>query len=280
MATNSQKRLNLTIAKTIRYLEKVSDQPSAKNVHKFRTHSRRVETVLRELVSGSPRNQQKLVKQLGRLRRKAGRIRDLNVQIAALRNLKMPQAAEQKADLMRRLLEELAEREQHIRRLADKDVVREIRKRLKRAAADSVLPSDQELLLIATQKIEQLGRDDAALTEETLHGYRVAGKKARYLAELVANAEAQQFIQQLKRMQDVLGEWHDWWQLAAKAENHSGKVEKTPLTSILQNVTRAKFRQALAEIAETRSALLQKPEALSPRKPARTADRPQASAVA
>ncbi len=279
MATTAQKRLNLTIAKTIRYLEKVSDQPSAKNVHKFRTHSRRVETVLRELVSDSPRSQEKVVKQLGRLRKKAGRIRDLNVQIAALRNLKMPQAAAQKAELMRVLLEELAKREEQIGRLADKEVVREIRKRLKRAATDSVLPSDEELLLIATQKIEQLGRGEA-LTEETLHGYRVAGKKARYLAELVASSEAQQIIQQLKRMQDVLGEWHDWWQLAAKAENHLGSVEKTPLTAVLQNVTRAKFRQALAEVAETRNALLQKSEALSPRKPARASDHYHATAVA
>ena len=61
------------------------------NVHKFRTSSRRVEVLVADLADNRSRNDKKLLKLLGRLRKKAGRVRDLDVQSAALRSLKIPQ---------------------------------------------------------------------------------------------------------------------------------------------------------------------------------------------
>src|SRR3954463_13259700 len=119
MPANPKQRIRSTINRTSRLLVKLSAQPSAENVHRFRTHSRRIETILQELVPDPSRNQKKLLKQLGRLRKKAGRIRDLNIQIAAVRNLKMPQAAEQKAKLLRLLVAERSRREEQISRQAN-----------------------------------------------------------------------------------------------------------------------------------------------------------------
>jgi CHAD domain-containing protein len=270
MSANPKQRIRSTINRTSRLLVKLSAQSSAENVHKFRTHSRRVETILQELVSDSSRNETKLLKQLVQLRKKAGKIRDLDVQIAALRNLKLSQTGGRKAELLRSLSDELSEREEQIAQLLDKKTVRQIQKRLARAASELELPPAEELLQLATHKLEQLEIGDTVPSEKTLHHYRIVGKRARYIAELAGDTpDAQRFIDQLKRMQDLLGEWHDWLQLSLKSEHSLGGSKTSSMSATLQNITRAKFRQALAAITETRAALLnQKAQARKPPKPA------------
>jgi hypothetical protein len=59
----------------------------------------------------------------------------------------------------------------------------------------------------------------------------------------------------LNHMQDVIGDWHDWVQLADKAEELFGGVQDSALVSALRNITRAKFRQAVNTLTETRAAL-------------------------
>jgi len=238
------------------------------NVHGFRTSSRRVEALLGELVPDPGRNEQKLLKLLARLRKKAGRVRDLDVQVAALRTLRIPQEPARKSQLMRTLLEERSRREKKLVRAFDKDTVREARKRLKRAAGDLNIPKDSDPLAIALQQLAQLGSDHAPLTEETLHRYRIEGKRVRYLAELAGkNATAQRVIEQLKRMQDLIGDWHDWLRLAQRAEEVLGGAQDSALVAALQNVTRATFRHAVGALSETRAAL-------SGKRPTSTVSRP------
>ena len=59
-------------------------------------------------------------------------------------------------------------------------------------------------------------------------------------------------------MQDVIGDWHDWVQLAERAEKLFGGVQESALVAVLRNVTRAKFRQAVNTLTETRAALAAK----------------------
>jgi hypothetical protein len=74
-------------------------------------------------------------------------------------------------------------------------------------------------------------------------------------------------------MQDVLGDWHDWLQLAQKTQQHFGGIEESPLSAALHNITRAKFRQALDVLGETRTALKGKLEFPPAHKPARAASK-------
>jgi CHAD domain-containing protein len=114
-------------------------------------------------------------------------------------------------------------------------------------------------------KLAQLGRDHALLSEKTLHQYRIIGKRARYIAELAnQNAEATRIVEQLKHMQDVIGDWHDWLKLTQKAEALFGGIRDSALVAMLRNVTQAKFRQSVGAVAETRAAFSsQKREAAS-----------------
>lgn len=239
-----------------RQLSKLAARPSPESVHKFRTSSRRVEVLLTDLAEKRSGNDKKLLKLLGRLRKKAGRVRDLDVQCSALRSLKIPQEPGRKAQLMRTVGEERAKREKKLAKALDKKVVAEVRKRLKRTASRFEIPENADPLLLAVQKLNQLEVDQGAVTEKTLHQFRIAGKRARYIVELAGkSAEAARLIAQLNHMQDVIGDWHDWLQLSQRAEKLFGGVQDSALVSALRNVTRAKFRQAVNTLTETRTAL-------------------------
>ena len=249
----------VTFRKLSRQLSKLAGKLSPENVHKFRTSSRRVEVLVSDLSERRSGNDKKLLKLLARLRKKAGRVRDLDVQSAALRSLKIPEQPVRKARLMRTLAEERSQREKRLTKSLDKKTVAEVRKRLKRTSASLELPKNADPLALARQKLNALEVDPGAITEKTLHQFRIAGKRARYIAELASkDAEASRLIGLLNHMQDVIGDWHDWVQLAERAEKLFGSVQESPLVAVLRNVTRAKFRQAVNTLAETRAALAPK----------------------
>lgn len=245
-----------TFRKLAKQMSKVAGKPAPENVHKFRTSSRRVEVLVSDLAKSRSGNDKKLLKLLGRLRKKAGRVRDLDVQSGALRSLKIPQEPGRKSQLMRTLAEERAKREKKLAKSLDKQTVAEVRKRLKRTAGSLEIPRNANPLSLARQKLNDLEVDQGTVTERTLHQFRIAGKRARYVAELAGkDPEATRLIALLNRMQDVIGDWHDWVQLADKAEKLFGGVQDSALVSALSNITRAKFRQAVNTLAETRTAL-------------------------
>jgi len=206
-----------------RQLSKLRTKTAPKSVHKFRTYSRRVETLVGELAREQSRNDKKLLKVLARLRKKAGRVRDLDVQIASLRSLKISQEPRRKSQLLRHLSEDRAKREKKLATNFDKQTVRELRKRLKRAASQLEIPQGTEPLSVALRQVDALGRDDAPLTEKVLHQYRIAGKRARYIAELAGdNPQARSVVEQLKHKQDVIGDWHESLKLTERAEGRVG----------------------------------------------------------
>ena len=264
-----------TFRKLGRQLAKLARKPAPESVHKFRTSSRRVEVLLSDFAETRSGNDKKLLNLLHRLRKKAGRVRDLDVQSAALRSLKIPQEPGRKSQLMRTLAELRAQREKKLVKSLDKQTVAEVRKRLKRAAASLEIPQNAQPLSLARRRLNQLQVDHGSVTEKTLHRFRIAGKRARYIAELAGNdTEATRLIALLNHMQDVIGDWHDWVQLAERAEKLFGGVQDSALVAALRNVTRAKFRQAVITLTETRAALAgRKPVLATPpgREPSRQA---------
>lgn len=259
------KNTRLTFRKLGRQASKVAVKPAPDNVHKFRTSSRRVEVLVADLADKRSSNDKKLLKVLGRLRKKAGRVRDLDVQSAALRSLKIPQEPARKSQLMRTLAEDRAKREKKLVNALDKKTMAELRKRLKRTAASLEIPKNADPLNIARRKVAALELDQGSITERTLHQFRIAGKRARYIAELAGrNQEATRLVALLNHMQDVIGDWHDWLQLAERAEKMFGGVQESALVAALRNITRAKFRQAVNTLTETRVALTgKKPVSIS-----------------
>jgi CHAD domain-containing protein len=250
------KRSRLVFQRLARELTKLAKNPAPESVHKFRTNSRRVEALLSEVSVALNRNDKKLLKLLSRLRKKAGRMRDLDVEIASLRSLKIPEGNGHKSEFLDALVQERAKHQQKLAKAFNRKTADEVKKRLKRTISEVDIPKDTEPLTLTLNKLAQLGRDHVTLTEKTLHQYRIIGKRARYIAELADHdPEAKRVVDRLKHMQDVIGDWHDWLKLTQKAEALFGGVRDSALVAMLRNVTQAKFRQSVDAVAETRAAL-------------------------
>ncbi len=239
-----------------RDLVKVCSKQNGEAVHRFRSAARRLQTVLEELLPAHGHRHKKLLKALSRIRKRAGKVRDLDVQLAALRSLKIPQEPRRKSQLMNALIELRAEHEKKLRKALNQKAVREIHKRLRRAAKDVKGAEIGDALAVAKKMLAHAPHPDArgTHTEELLHHYRIIGKRARYIAEMAPpSAEATELITQLKGMQDAAGDWHDWFTLTRTAAKRLGDIHESSLVAALHNVTGAKFRSAVTALSAMRA---------------------------
>jgi CHAD domain-containing protein len=237
----SQNQGRLVFARMNRCIGGLSKNLTPENVHHFRTNSRRVEALINALAPET-RNKKKALKLVAKLRKRAGKVRDTDVQIALLKGLKVPDRQNHRTQLLK-LLDE--EHERHTRKLskaADAPTLRELRKRLRREQ-ESIKFDGIDPLYLAVNALPAVGQ--SPLTEKTLHDFRIGAKHARYLAELAAeNSSAKAFVNELKRAQDAAGEWHDALKLKQRAEKRFGSASESALVSVLQNISRARFRSA------------------------------------
>jgi len=228
---------------------RLSSEPDAATVHSFRTTCRRLETLLQRLIPVCDGNQKKLLKLLARIRRRAGRIRDIDVQLAALRSFRVPQEPRRKRQLVEQLIEVREEQEQRLAKLLKRRYILEIHKRARRALQTLKISSLADPLAVAKEILSSVSLA-GPVTDEVLHRYRIAVKRARYAAEFARrSSEATQFIARLKQVQDALGNWHDWMTLTQTAKKQLGEVSQSPLVAVLHNETRVKFRYAVAALS-------------------------------
>jgi CHAD domain-containing protein len=265
----ASKQSQLAFRKTERALLKLASRQDAESVHGFRTASLRLQTLLKELIPVLSRSQRKLVKLLERVRKRAGKVRDLDVQLEALRSLKFPQEPRRKTQLTHGLIELRVKHENKLRKTLTKRIIREIQERSKQASKPGRLESGRDPLTVARKILARAlpavepgsaaaaanrvpANHPAAFTEESLHRFRIAIKRARYAAEFAPNsAEAGQFIAQLKTLQDAVGNWHDWLTLSETAGKKLGDAGQSSLLVALLRVTGNKFRHAVAALASS-----------------------------
>jgi len=266
-------RLDLLLAKT-------RARPLVERVHQVRTTARRIEALIETLSPSPSAVGKKLLKRLARLRRRAGKVRDIDVQMAALRTLKIGRESERKAQLLEALAEMRSRRELRFMAALEKDTVRKLRKGLRQVAAALLPPparydADQpaapplppaspaspadalQPVPLALLRFARLSRRRLLLTEENLHAFRTDCKRIRYVAEMAGkDPQARRVVELLKRIQDEVGDWHDWLTLTATAESLFPPAIASALIAALRNVSKAKFVHALNVVQDTRRQLL------------------------
>jgi CHAD domain-containing protein len=255
----SQNQGRLVFARMDRCIGRLSKNLSPENVHHFRTNSRRVEALI-ETLSPESKNKNKALKLVAKLRKRAGKVRDIDVQIGLLKSLKVPDRQNHRAQLLDLLDEEHDRLTRKLSKVADVSTLRELRKRLRREQQaikfDAIDP-----LNLAVNALPKAGQ--SSLTEKTLHDFRLSAKRARYLAELAGeDPAASAFVHELKRAQNATGEWHDALKLKERAEKYFGSASESALVSVLQNISRARFRSASAALVSA-VASLSRPEQLA-----------------
>src|SRR6202167_1358674 len=89
--------------------------------------------------------------------------------------------------------------------------------------------------VVALDSFARLASEIQVLDVVNLHDFRKGAKRARYVAELAAQGDAQARLvgETLKKLQDEIGDWHDWMVLAEEA--HAALGDKaTELTALLE----------------------------------------------
>jgi CHAD domain-containing protein len=240
-ADRIHKQVGLVFDRMDRQITRAAKDSTPANVHRLRTNSRRVEALVSEL-SPESGNKRKLLKRLSKLRGKAGTVRDLDVQIAFLKDLTIPDRQNHRAQLFAALIKDQQRQSKRLAKHFDNEQLRKLRKRLQKAESDINLTGVDPLKL-AFVRLPKPGQ--VTLTEKVLHACRISAKHARYLAELDSESPtAKRFVEELKKAQDDIGHWHDVLKLTERAEKLFGGVRQSSLVSALQNITRARFRRA------------------------------------
>jgi len=301
-----QERTRSLIRKLDQLLAKTRIKPLPERVHQIRTTSRRLESVLDTLYPRQDKRQRKLRRRLRRLRRGAGGVRDVDVQIVALRKLHIGRENERRTRLMQALNDLRTLREQKLRDELQAKSARKLRKALQRwgselapaaapnpaaalppaeatvvegGVAQAVVPVDRwahlDPLAMALRRFARMSRQMRDLTPDNLHAYRTECKRVRYLAEMAPNEGGKHVVELLKRIQDVAGDWHDWVTLADTAESLFARSLDSALVAALRNVTNAKFVKAHGAVMEFRRELLAEHRAVLARKRAEKASAPQ-----
>jgi CHAD domain-containing protein len=219
LLTVTQRRLE----KFVSLFAKVLVSDHSDTIHDGRVWSRRLQEAFRVLFP-QPRigKSRKLVRTLRQVRRALGNCRNTDVTIGLIENKLNSATAStnhKSWNLVKDYLSEKRERQVARAReeLAQHDITQFVTRTQSLLQPEGLQQEPEELLKRSVE--EGLAEWNKALREaqenpqvDQIHALRIAGKRLRYRAELLADlgdATAKPRIKALKLLQDKLGDWHD-----------------------------------------------------------------------
>jgi CHAD domain-containing protein len=134
--------------------------------------------------------------------------------------------------------------------------------------------------VVALEEFARLSHHMQRLDEGNLHDFRKGAKKARYMAESGGDdPEAGLVGKALKKLQDEIGDWHDWLVLAEEAHQALGE-NGGQLTALIEAERDQHYAQAMQTSEVMRGRLLGELQALSPKRRTRARTKPAAASRA
>jgi CHAD domain-containing protein len=286
-------------------LAKCVHDPDVGAVHDTRTGTRRLQATLENLVRETPEGatgdavraaSKALMRQLRRIRRAAGAVRDLDVHRKLLEKLaeralsgngqqsgaqvleapapvepnmiETPEArlrtggiTKQADDLDAWLKHQRSAQAERMRTLAP-ELLAKFDKR--RADLERVLIEHPRLrrtkppAVLALDGFARLATEMQLLDATNLHDFRKGAKKARYVAELASqnDAHAGAVGKTLKRLQDEIGDWHDWLVLADEAHAALDAADAAELITRVEAERELHFVAAMKTASKLRGRLM------------------------
>jgi CHAD domain-containing protein len=257
-------------------MKKAPKCASAEQVHKLRTDIRRLEAAFDTLRPDPKHDERRLLRELGKIRKRAGKIRDMDVLTAAVlsvRTARDGQKPDPEQDCTVQLLHYLgAQRYKQALRLHDdlrKDgkglgrrtesiserLVKKIEDRSDEAAKDQPEVS-AESMATAIQLATELSQPPS-LNHKNLHPYRIKVKEFRDLLRLAKKPGNTEFVETLGEVKDAIGEWHDWEELVSIAGEVLEHGARCALITKLKEVSSEKYDRALAITSKMRKRFVQ-----------------------
>ena len=280
-------RVTKNFAKLKKTVRKAAKSSAPSDVHKLRTRIRRVQAVL-ETVNDDPilRNPW-LLKKLNRLHKKAGKVRDLDVMTAHLSSIRVEGEDDCLIQLQHYLGLKRYRKEKRLRR-----ALRKQRSSVAKALSNSsrqiekrIAKSSKQQTAAAASALKFSSKVSAPITlnRANLHDYRSKIRELRDLLRFAADDGDEKLIDELGKVKDAIGEWHDWEELVSLAtavighEVHRPNTKGCKLLHELKDTARAKFESALSLTNKMRKTYFQsslrnknKPAGSAPRQSSRT----------
>ena len=265
-------RMQKLVRKVRKLLKKMPNSPSPEEVHDLRTNSRRIEATLQALSLDSGRTARQVLKQISKLRKRAGKVRDMDVLTSYVSQ--MPRFDGERECFVD-LLECLgARRQKYAKKLdaARNRYVAPLRKRLKQTSRqmNKALPGNgrqnsggntvnTDAAASALHLLSKLNQP-LHLSRNNLHPYRLKVKELCDVLEMAENAKQQEFVKRLGEVKDAIGEWHDWEELLLIAKDVLNHRPNCRVLRELRKTTDAKFNNALSLAESMRKQFLRLPQ--------------------
>jgi CHAD domain-containing protein len=247
------------------------EDTDADAVHRVRTGSRRLQAMLEAMLRENAtfaldHPARPWLRQLKQIRRAAGPVRDLDVHRKLLENLVGKSAPG--SDPLHKQAEILDDWLKSERKHLARGMQKQIRKRQHGLAErqTAVLNAVGSVPLesvrtgrsadaVALEDFVRAADAMPLLDAENLHDFRKATKKARYVAESAAEKGPYSSVAKaLKRIQDAIGDWHDWHSLFEEAGAAVGK-DGPDLSAHLEREVERHFAAAMKTTRTMRARL-------------------------
>jgi CHAD domain-containing protein len=241
-------KLEKPLNKLRKSLKKLPKQPSPEEVHDIRMRIRRVEASLHALLLDRKRMGKQVLGAVAPVRKRAGKVRDMDVLTGFASSLSgdtdqechvqlLEHLGHQRIQGSRKLFKTVA-KQQSLAAGALKRCSASIARNLGRTKGQTEWPADAAA--IALQLSKELA-NWPELNAQNLHPFRLKVKELRNVLQL--SGENSALADALGEVKDKAGEWHDWTELAAIAE----EVLKHPGRCDIQEQVRSGAKQRFAE---------------------------------
>jgi CHAD domain-containing protein len=248
-------RLLKPLKKLRKLIRRMDRQPAPGKVHDLRTNTRRFESIFQALSLEEHGVGKSTLKDLGRLRKRAGKVRDLDVLTGFASTIHLKGEEECGVQLLENLG---AQRKKHATRLY-KEAIRlrsSLHKDLKHASSivakllqekASVSKADTRTAdtMAAAAKLSAGLATPRQLGRKTLHPYRLKVKGLRNVLQMADSAVRSKFVDDLGQVKDAIGEWHDWEELVSIARKVLDHGKECALQGELKRIVEQKYEKAL-----------------------------------
>jgi CHAD domain-containing protein len=263
--TPFQDRTERLVQRVASTLGKLPGDPSPRYVHRLRTAIRRIESLVDYARPDLGRKQQKALREMAALRRRAGKVRDLDVQTMLLNDIANGSTIKDRRDVSDALKQKRDKQAARLvsatERIVDAKFLCQLERVAAKAAEAAVSHAVKDPLAEAVNRLAEAEAEYMPRADHqpaNLHQVRIRMKKIRYVAELAEETpDRQLFVERLQSAQDTLGAWHDWQEMARTAEKQFRQrancpllVEIRALLAARQTTAAAAVRQLFARPAE------------------------------
>ena len=251
-------RIRKTSRKLRKFVRKAPKRPGPEEVHQLRTHIRRLEAAMHALRSEPTRRERRLMRDLGRIRKRAGKVRDMDVltsdamsvQVAGEKDCAVPlrhHLGARRYEHARRLRHEMERRGSRVRR-----PLKRLGKRLVKYVSEAGQGSGNgqpgtpaEAVATAVELAASL-KSPPSLNQKNLHPYRLKVKELRDVLRLAEKPTDEKLIEALGGVKDAIGDWHDWQELTTIAGDLLIHGPGCKLLQRLKQTTNEKYEHALS----------------------------------